>query len=154
MLLDEPTWQLTEAIDYRAGLGALEAQDPDLDWFAEYDGPRTDNPDGSYTVPHVATFGHGAGLETRSGQLPGLVLRSEVVAGREALVASAADGNPAVVILELSADYSATLLTYDAGVDLHDLAAHLIVVDDEQWTAAGGLLLDCVPFESGCTGQT
>jgi hypothetical protein len=153
MLLDEPSWQLTEAVDYRAGLGAIEALDPDLDWFAEYDGSRADNPDGSYTVPHVATSGHSAGLERRRGQLPGFEPRSEVVAGRQALVASAADGNPAVVILELAADYTATLLTYDAGIDLQDLAAHLIAVDEEQWTAAGGSLLDCVPFESGCSGE-
>jgi hypothetical protein len=153
MLLDEPTWQLREAIDYRAGLGALKAQDPDLDWFADYDGPRVDNPDGSWTVPRVAISGHTAGLERRRDQLPGFELRSELVAGRHALVATAADGDPAIVILKVSADYTATLLTYDVGVDLNDLAVHLVAVDERQWTAAGGLLLNCVPFESGCSGQ-
>lgn len=154
MLLDEPTWQLTEAVDFRAGLGALEAQDPDLDWFAEYDGTRVDNPDGSYTVPHVATFGHTAGLERRRDQLPGFELLSEVVDGRQALVSSAAGGNPAIVIIEVTADYTTTLLTYDAGVDLNELATHLVVVDEQQWIAAGGSVLDCVPFESGCPGKS
>ncbi|HUF33940.1 MAG TPA: hypothetical protein VMN58_12110 [Acidimicrobiales bacterium] len=150
MLLGEPTWQLTEAVDYRAGLGALEARDPDVDWFAEYDGPRRDNADGSYTIPHVTTFGHRTGLERRRGQLPGFELRSEVVDGQPALVSAAVDGNPAVVILEVTADYTTTLLTYDVGVDLNELAAHLVAVDEQQWTAAGGSLLDCVPFEAGC----
>lgn len=152
VLLREPTWELTEAVDYRAGLGALEAQDPDLDWFAEYDGPRVDNADGSYTVPHVATFGHTAGLERRRSQLPGFELRSEVIDGQQALVSVAADGNPAIVIIEVTADYTTTLLTYDVGVDLNELAGHLVAVDEQQWTAAGGSLLDCVPFEAGCNG--
>lgn len=154
MLLDESTWQLTEAVDYQAGLGTLAARDPDLDWFAEYDGPRVDNADGSYTIPHVATFGHTAGLERRRGQLPGFEHRSDFVHGRRALVSPPADGNPAVLILELASNYTATLLTYDTDVNLNELAANLAAVDDRQWTAAGGSLLNCVPFESGCTDQS
>jgi hypothetical protein len=151
MLLDNPTWQLQEAVDYRAGLGALGEHDPDLDWFAEYDGPRFDNDDGSYTIPHVATFGHTASLETRRDQLPGFDLRSETVDGRHALIASAAAGNPAIVVIEIAADYTTTALTYDGGVDLRDLATHLKTVDEQQWIAAGGTLLDCVPLEPDCT---
>jgi hypothetical protein len=156
MLLDEPTWKLTEAVDYRAGLGALEDQDPDLDWFAEYDGSRVDNPDGSYTIPHVATFGHTAGLERRRGQLPGIELRSEVVDGNDALVSVAVDGDPAIAIIEVMPGYTTTLVTYDADVtiDLADLASHLVAVDEEQWAAAGGSLLDCVPLEPGCRGES
>jgi hypothetical protein len=152
-LLDEPAWQLTDAVDYRAGLGALEERDPDLDWYAEYDGQRADNPDGSYTFPHVATFGHTAGLDARRSQLPGFEHRSAVVDGRQALVSRATDGRPAIVVIELASDYTATLLTYDLGVDLSELAEQLVAVDDQQWIEAGGSLLDCVPFEAGCSGQ-
>src|SRR5687767_14083061 len=61
VLVDDPQWRLREAIDYRAGLGPLGEQDPDLDWYAEYDGPRVDHGDGSYTIPAVSLFGHTTG---------------------------------------------------------------------------------------------
>ena len=149
-LLDVPGWDLQEAVDYRAGLGSLGAAEPDLDWYAEYVGPQIDNDDGSWTVPGVSVTGHTAGLEERRGQLAGFELRSEDVGGRRALVAAATERGPAIVTVELAPDYSVTILSYDDVVDLHELAARLVPVDEQRWVAAGGRMLECVPFEPGC----
>lgn len=151
MLVDDRAWHLREAIDYRAGLGPLAEHDPDLDWNAEYEGARVDHGDGSYTIPAINLSGHNAGLEERGDQLPGFEFQSDDVGGRRALVAPAAGGNPAIIVIELATDYTATLLTYDDGVDVRHLALRLIVVDEQQWTAAGGTMLDCVPLEPACT---
>ena len=150
MLVTDPAWELREAIDYRAGLGPMGERDPDLDWYAEYDGPRVDQDDGSYTIPHLAIFGHTAGLEKRRDQLPGFDFNDDDIGSRAALIATPADGNPAIVVVELATDYAVTLLTYDDGVDLRDLAARLVAVDEEQWIEAGGTMLDCVPLEPDC----
>lgn len=150
MLVEDPEWKLREAIDYRAGLGPLGDQDPDLDWYAEYDGARVDHGDGSYTIPAITVFGHTAGLEERRDQLAGFEFRSDAVSGRRALVAAAAGGNPAVVVVEVTSEYTVTLLTYDEGVNVRDIAFRLTAADEQQWAAAGGTMLDCVPFQPGC----
>lgn len=153
MLVEDPRWELREAIDYRADLGSIGERDPDLDWFAEYDGPRVENDDGSYTIPHLTVFGHTAGLDRRREQLPGVELHGVRIGGRHTLIAEPADGNPAIAVIELDADYTATFLTYDEGVDLRDVALRLAPVNEQQWVGAGGTILDCVPFELGCARE-
>jgi hypothetical protein len=125
-------------------------RDPDLDWYAEYDGPRVDRDDGSYSIPHLAIEGHTAGMEKRRDQLPGFDFTDHDVGSRAALSATTADGNPAIVVVEVATDYSVTLLTYDDGVDLRHLAARLVAVDEAEWIEAGGTMFDCVPLEPGC----
>lgn len=89
--------------------------------------------------------------DTREEQLPGFDLRSHNVDGRKALVAAAAAGNPAVIVIEVATDYTLTLLIYDDGVDLEELATHLKFADEQRWLAAGGTMLDCVPLTPDCT---
>lgn len=149
-LLERSDWHLQEALDYRAGLGPLGEIEPDLDWYAQYEGPRIDHDDDSWTIPTAKLAGYTAGLEALRSQLPGFEFGSEDVGGRPALVAAAANRNPAVVILELQADYSVSILSYDDVVDLRYLAAGLVLVDEQQWVTNGGQMLDCVPFEPGC----
>ncbi len=151
MLVADSPWELREAVDYRAGLGALGKTDPDLDWYVEYDGPRVDHDGGFYTIPHVVVSGHTAGLDKRRDQLPGFKFRSDLVGGRRALIAAAAGGNPAVVVIDLASDHTVTLLTYDDGVKLPDLALRLTAANEQQWIAAGGTMLNCVPLTPGCT---
>lgn len=150
LLLDHPQWQLQEAVDYRAGLGQLGELEPDLDWYAEYEGTQIDGDDGAFTIPSITFSGHTAGLEERADQLPGFGFRAEDTGGRRTLVAAPSGANPGVVLLELAPDYSVTLLSYDEVVDLRDLAARLTPVDERQWIAAGGQMIDCVPLEPGC----
>ena len=54
------------------------------------------------------------------------------------------------MLVELRPDYAITVLSYDDVVDLRDLAARLVEVDERRWSDAGGQVLDCVPFEPGC----
>jgi hypothetical protein len=150
VLLEASGWHLQEAVDLRGGLGPLAEGDPDLDWYAEYVGPRIDHDDHSYTVPTARISGHTAGLEALRAQLIGFELGSEDIGGRPALTAAAADRNPGVVLVELRGDYSITILSYDDVVDLRDLAGRLAQVDEQQWLEAGGQMLDCVYLEPGC----
>lgn len=142
VLLNDASWTVGEAIDY-IGPGPFAEMDPDLDWYAEYEGPRIDNPDGSHTVPSVTLFGHTTGLQVRKGQLPFFDFRSGQLSGRAALIAGRKDGNPAVVIVELVKGSSVTLLSYDEQADLVGLAGRLRLVDERQWAAAGGRRLAC-----------
>ena len=150
VLLERPDWQLQEAVDYRAGLGSFGQAEPDLDWYAEYVGPRTDHDDRSFTVPTARVSGHTAGLEALRTRLVGFEFGSDDLGGRRALVAEAADRGPGVVLVELEADYSVMVLSYDDVVDLRDLADGVVPVDEQQWMEAGGQLVDCVPSEPGC----
>lgn len=153
VLLERPDWHLQEAVDYRAGLGQLSGVEPDLDWYAEYVGPRIDHDDRSYTIPTARISGHTASLEAYRDQLTGFGFEfvSEDLGGRQALVAAAANRNPGVVIAQLQANYSVSILSYDEVVDLRDLAAGLVLADEQRWVTAGGQMLDCVPFTPGCT---
>lgn len=150
VLLEASGWQLQEAVDYRAGLGSLSQGEPDLDWYAEYIGPQIDHDDRSFTIPTARISGHTAGVEALRVQLTGFEFVSEDIGGRQALIAAAANRNPGVVMVELRPDYSIMILSYDDVVDLRDLAARLVQVDEQQWLKAGGQMLDCVPFEPGC----
>ena len=150
VVLERPGWQLQEAVDYRAGLGSFGEVEPDLDWYAEYVGPQIDHNDRSFTVPTARVSGHAAGLEAVRARLVGFEFGPEDLVGRQALVAAAAERSPGVVIVELEAEYSVMVLSYDDVVDLRDLAGRLVPVDEREWVAAGGQLLDCVPFEPGC----
>ncbi len=150
VLLEAPGWELQEAVDYRAGLGPLDQVEPELDWYAEYIGSRIDHDDSSFTVPTARVSGHTAGVEALRAQLVGFELAPEVIGGRQALVAPPADRNPGIVLVELRPDYAITVLSYDDVVDLRDLAARLVQVDERRWSDAGGQVLDCVPFEPGC----
>ena len=152
VLLDHPDWRLKEALDYRAGLGPLGKMDPDLDWYAEYDGRRIDHGGGSFTVPAVNVSGHTAGLDERREQLGALGFdgRPAEIRGRRALFAPAARGNPSLIVIELGPGYSVTLLSYDEVVDVRDVAALLVPVDEQAWVAAGGQMIHCAPFEPGC----
>ena len=150
VLLERPGWQLHEAVDYRAGPGPLSDGEPELDWYAEYEGPRIDHDARSFTVPTARISGHAATLEALSAQLTGFAFVSEDVGGRQAVVAAPADRRPGIVIVALGAGYSVMALSYDDVVDLRHLAAGLAPVDEQQWVAAGGQVLDCVPFEPGC----
>ena len=149
-LLDSSGWELRTGLDYRAGLGALDKAEPDLDWSASYDGPRVDGADGSYTIPRVRVSAHFSDLEGRRKHLAGFELAPGTVNGRTALVGQGGGGTPRVVLLELAPDYSLMLLTYDDPVDLEKLAAALAPADEKGWIAAGGKVLDCVPGESNC----
>jgi hypothetical protein len=150
VLLGRPDWQLQEAVDYRAGLGSFGEAEPDLDWYAEYFGPQIDHDDGGFTVPTARVSGHTTGLEAVRARLVGFEFGSEDLGSRRALVAEAANRNPAVAVVELGAGYSVMVLSYDDAVDVRDLAGGLVPADEQQWIAAGGQLLDCVPFEPGC----
>lgn len=148
-LLDEPGWHLKRAIHFRAGRGAFERTEPALEWVAEYDGPREDHADGSYTIPAVRVSGHALSRTELAERLPGFSFEPAEDQRPRVAVREGTESRPHLALIEWTTDSSVMLLSYDP-VDLRRLAERVAPATEETWRAAGGRILDCVPPDRGC----
>ncbi len=128
-LLERSGWTLVGA-GVPAGVVAGEA---DMLWYAEYDGPRIDHPDGSNTIPHVVVSGYRVGVPAMTDQLAqlGYELNGEKESG--VLVARASAGVAGLALLPVG-EGSVSMLSYDLTFEqLAELVPSLVTVPVADW---------------------
>jgi hypothetical protein len=131
-LLERSGWTLVGA-GVPLGIVASEA---DMIWYAEYDGPRIDRPDGSYTIPHVVVSGYRVGVRAVADQLSqfGYELDGDGESG--VLVARASTGAAGLALLPLG-EGAISMLSYDLSSEqLAELIPSLVTAPVAAWLAA------------------
>lgn len=145
-----PDWEFREAVDYPQDLGPVAAVEPSLDWYSEHERfVPTSDPD-TVEGQSLRMSGHGAALEEHAEELFTDVSETQVD-GRRALVGTGSEGAPSVVTVAVDDSYTLMFLSYGlAPEELIELAGQVEPVCQEEWTEAGGQVLDCMPTEPGC----
>lgn len=145
-------WELSEAVrqlgtDRDAVLGGL----PGVDWYAEFEGPEV----GGNTNAYLSLTGYAQSLEERKAESvssTAQVTEGDINGHRAFWSVEPEDPDSgATVTWEITPDYSLEL--FATGVALDDLLAMARTVKDAteaEWVAAGGVLGDCAPAETGC----
>ena len=131
-LLDQPEWRLVGA---GVPLGIM-ASDADMIWYAEYDGPRADHPDGSYTIPHVVISGYLVDAPGAADQTRAFGYELEATGTSGVLVARASSGLAGIALLPLD-EGAVSLLSYDLSSEqLAELIPDLVTIPVAAWLAA------------------
>jgi hypothetical protein len=147
----DPRWEFREAVDYPDDRGPLNPAEATLDWYAEHERLTPTADQQSVEGVSLRISGHGAGLDEQRVELAGIDLSEEQIAGVRALAGAGSDGRPTVVSMAVDYDYTLVLLSYGADLDeLRQIAAAVEPVCEQQWTDAGGQVLDCLPTEASC----
>lgn len=142
-------WELTEATRQlgtgrEAQLGGL----PGVDWYAEFDGPDTDD----NTNVYLLLTGYIQSLEERRAETESDaagVTEGEINGHKAFWSFDPEDG--AVVTWEVNPDY--TLEVFATGISLNELLTMARSVKDAteaEWVAAGGQIADCEPGQDDC----
>lgn len=150
MLLNADGWERGEAVRPLTRPEAMERIEPSLDWWAEHE--RFEPILGGVEGADVRLSGHHVGLDDQASELVGFQATAGTVAGRRALFGTSSEGTPAVVLLELDPHYTIMVLSYALSVDeLREVSEHLEPVSEDDWLAAGGQILECLPPDPGCS---
>jgi hypothetical protein len=146
--LDAEGWELREAVNLAAP-GPLAADEPSLDWYAEYE--RLVPIAGGEEGHDVRLSGHTAGLAEHRSELRGFDATEGDINGRSALWGVGADGKPAVVTIAFDERYTIMALSYALELDdLRRVATQLLPTSQNEWIAHGGKILECLPTDPAC----
>lgn len=155
-LIDPEGWELRESIDYPTDLGEFADIAPNLDWYSEYE---RFEPIGNETVEsfYLSIWGLTADTATVIAESPSAAASpngfEEIDADGRTMLTTTIPEVPAevVVLIDAGDDYSLQLFSNGMNpTELQQLALTARPVCEDEWLRAGGVVLDCSPFDPDC----
>lgn len=142
-------WEQRRAIRPLSRPAQLVEVEPSLDWWSEHERRVTQ---GQVTEAQgLRLSGHHVGVDDHAQKLPGAVLDEGTIGSYRVLSSTSPEGKPAIVLIAVGTSSTIMALSYELSVEeLLSLAADVVVVNEDEWIAAGGRMVDCLPPEPGC----